>query len=112
MRNDLRGNFRELINFPWKNFDVQSVGQPVTEFVAVTDQGHSKAETGERSKNSDHCALPQKNPNDLRNTRTERFHDADLATFLNCDGDKRAHDAEGGHDDWGPAAGRGSRAAA
>jgi len=43
--------------------------------------------------------LSQKNPDDLGNVCAERFHNSDLAAFLNGNGDERAHDSERGYDD-------------
>src|ERR1700730_4904297 len=73
---------------------MQGRREPVSEFVAIADQRHSKPQTGERSEKSDHCPLPQKNPDDLGNVCAERFHNSDLAPFLHSDSDERAHDSE------------------
>src|ERR1700730_2453884 len=42
LRHDLRGNFRELVDFARKNFDVQCRCKPMTEFVAITNQCHAE----------------------------------------------------------------------
>src|SRR5205807_2307874 len=89
----------ELINFAWKNFDVQGRSEPVSEFVAIADQGHAETEAGKRAKDSDDRPLPEKNPDDLGDVRAERFHDSDLAPFLDRDGDECAHDSERRDDD-------------
>ena len=66
LRNDFRGNLRELVNLARENFDAQGRREPVTELVAVTDQRHPQPETRQRSKKSDDCPLAEKDPDDLR----------------------------------------------
>jgi hypothetical protein len=39
-------------------------------------------------------ALPEKNPDDLRDIRPQRFHNSDFAPFLHRHCDERAHDSE------------------
>src|ERR1700694_1514355 len=71
----------------------------MTEFVAITNQRHAKAETGQCSKKPDDSSLAKKNPNDLPDVRAEGFHDSNFAALLHGDGDERAHDPERGHND-------------
>src|SRR5262249_12514945 len=77
----------------------QRRGQPMAEFVAVTNQSHAEPEASKRSKQADHGSLTEENPNDLRDVCSQRFDDPDLAAFLHGYGDERAHDPERGHND-------------
>src|SRR5947207_3804642 len=101
LRHDLRRDFGELVDFTRKNFDVQGRGQPVAEFVAVTNQGHAEPETSQGAEGPDDRALTKKDPDDLRNVCAKRFHDPDFAPLLHRNRDERAHDSERGdhHDE-------------
>src|SRR5207247_8851404 len=72
-RDDFGRNRRKLIDFARENLDVQCRSEPVTEFVAVTNQRHPESQTRKRSKETDNCPLAKKNPDDLRDVRAERF---------------------------------------
>src|ERR1700745_706320 len=74
-RYDFRRNGRKLIDFARENLDVQSRGEPVTEFIAVTYQRHSEPQTRNSSKKTNDRPLTEKNPDDLSDVRSERFHD-------------------------------------
>src|ERR1700745_1103266 len=66
----------------------------MAEFVAVTNQRHAKAQSGKSAKETDHSALPKKNPDNLRDGRAESLHDSDLAPLLHRDRNQCAHDAK------------------
>src|SRR6266446_640559 len=100
LRHDLRRNFRELVDFARKNFDVQCRCKPMTEFVAITNQCHAEPEASECSEEADDGALSEKNPDDLRDVCAQRFHNSDLAPLLHGNGDECAHDSERCDDDY------------
>src|SRR5205085_4655937 len=78
---------------------MQRGGEPVTEFVPITNQCHAKAEADQRSEETNNHSLTKENPDDLRNVCTERLHNSDLASLLDGHGDERAHNAKSGNDD-------------
>src|SRR6478736_1999366 len=56
------------------------------------------AENCKSSKETDDCPLAKKNPDDLCDVRSERFHDSDLTSLLHGHCDQRAHDSERRYD--------------
>src|ERR1700730_2886869 len=99
-RHNFGRNFSKLVYGSRKKFDVKRCSQKIAELISVLDQSDTAAKTDQSPEKSNDHALGQENPHDLIHLCSKRFHDPDLARFLNCRRDEGAHDAESSNDHY------------
>src|SRR5207244_1785918 len=97
-RDHFRGDFRKLVNLSGKDFYLSCPREPLTELMSVTNERHAQTETSQGPKKTHDDALTKKDTNNLPDIGTNRFHDSDIARFLNGDRNECVHDPKGRYD--------------
>ena len=98
---DAGRQFDEGIDVGGEEGEPEGIAEPVEEFVAEVKDEEGEADPEEGAHGADDEALTEEDPDDLIDAGADGFHDANLTSFLDGDGDHGVHDAEAGDDDDG-----------